>query len=259
MVRMSIRRISALTLSLFTLLGTAASSRATILLNEPFTYADGRLDVVGSPTWARVGGTSDDLLVSGNKLLISDLANDDAAGALSSSVNSGSLYASFSLTGDSLDRTTSISGTQYFASFFTSATAFLGRVSPAIPGGTPAGTFRLGIANGTTSADQILATNLTLGTTYTVVIKFDFSTKQTTMWVNPTTEADTSVTAIDAVTGSPTVGKFAFRQPGADTMGDYAIDNLKVGTAFSDVVIPEPASVGLLLAAGSMLLGRRRN
>src|SRR5262245_1030115 len=81
------------------LVASASTSFASVLLNESFNYANGELRTVGSATWTRSSGTSDDLLVSSGKLLINDSSNDDATATFigAASVSSGKIFASFTL------------------------------------------------------------------------------------------------------------------------------------------------------------------
>lgn len=254
----NLRKCVGVAAALLTLGSVATISSATVLLSENFNYANGVLDSVGSAKWSRISGSANDLLVSGGQALVKDASQDDDAATLLSSVNSGSIFASFTLTGDAADRTTSPGGSEYLTGFYTSGGSFLGRVAPAIPAGSPAGTFRLGISNSSAaSADVILGTNLTLGTAYTIVIRFDFTTAQTTLWVNPTSIADPGITSTTAATLPVTINRYGLRQPSTDTMGDYALDNLLVATTFAEVV-PEPASISMIVLAGGMLLARRR-
>jgi hypothetical protein len=230
-------------------------------MNEPFPYADGELRTVGAPTWTRSSGTSDDLFVASSKVVINDTNNDDDTGTFigAASVNSGKIFASFTLLGDANDVSTSNAGSEFFAAFG-AGTARYARIFPGHPGGTTSGFYRLGITNAAdTAGASFLSGEFSATTAIQVVIRFDYATSQSTLWVNPTSESDAGFTAVDALTPNA-INRFAFRQPGPSqgtAMGDYSIDNLLVGTSFADVV-PEPGTIGLLVVAGSMLLGRRR-
>lgn len=242
---------------------SASTSFASPLLTEPFSYSNGVLAAptpgnVSGGTWVRTSGSADDLLVSGGKLLLKDTGSDDAARALSSTITSGVIYASFELTGDTLDRTSSTAGSEYLAGFYSSGGAYYGVIAPSVPGGTPSNSYRLGIANDNISSNQILATNLLVSATQLVVVKYDFSTNRTTLWVNPTSELDTNVVATDVPGTLPAnFNRYAVRQPSTDVMGDFTMDNLKVATTFAEV-IPEPATLGAMLCLGGVLLSRRR-
>jgi hypothetical protein len=259
MLRASIQGTGRFTVIALCFICTPSLVRASVLMNEAFTYADGELRTVGAGTWTRSSGTSNDLLVASDKLLINDTSNDDATGTFlgGASVNSGKIFASFTLLGDPADVSTSNAGSEFFASFG-SGTSLYTRIFPGHPAAAATGTYRLGLTNTATTASSVfLATDLSTTTAYQIVIRFDYSTNQSTLWVNPTSESDpNNIVATDAITPGA-INKFGFRQPGGTAMGDYSIDNLLVGTTFAEVV-PEPGTIGLLLAAGSMLLGRRR-
>jgi len=241
------------------LIASASANFAAVLLSEQFTYANGELRTVGAATWTRSSGAGNDLLVSANKLLINDGSDDDATATFPGAVtvSTGKIFASFTLLGDPNDVSTSSAGSEFFASFG-SGNSLYTRVFPGHPAAAAAGTYRLGLTNTATSAGSVfLVQDLSTTTAYQIVIRFDYSTNQSTLWVNPSSESDpNNIVASDAFTPGA-INKFGFRQPGSTAMGDYSIDNLLVGTTFAEVV-PEPASLGLLLCIGSVLLGRRR-
>ena len=99
------------------------------------------------------------------------------------------------------------------------------------------GHFLLGIGNssaGNASSGQWL-TELATNVTYTVVTRYQIATATSTLWISPSAEGDTSVTATDFVdpTNFVNVVYYAFRQASGE--GTIRIDNLKVGTSFNDV------------------------
>src|SRR5207245_5655216 len=79
--------------------------------------------------------------------------------------------------------------------------------------------------------------DLSLSNIYTVVTRFVPSTGLATIWLNPTSESDTSATATDPGTlDAPNpfnVFSYAFRQNSGE--GTVYVDNLRVGTFFADV------------------------
>ena len=100
--------------------------------------------------------------------------------------------------------------------------------------GAPAGFFRLGIGNttGTTTASAQLTNSLALNQNYFVVARYNVATGSSTIWLNPLSETN-GVTASDAPT-AVNVTAFSFRQASGE--GTLFIDDLKGGTAFSDVI-----------------------
>jgi hypothetical protein len=131
--------------------------------------------------------------------------------------------------------------TRTFVAPFTGADFTFG-LSPA--GSTPAATW---------------ATGLTYGETYRVVGSYSFDNRETRLWVDPVSEASTSLSAFDS-SANP-VAAFALRQGTANT--SQLISNLVVGTSFNDVVTPVPdpstlALAGLGIAVAGLAARRRR-
>lgn len=238
----------------------ATQATAAVLLNEPFTYSDGAIETVGTG-WTIHSGTGSKN-VSAGAFVIDDDTTSDYNKGLSSTVSSGTVYASFDVTFSTSDIPGS--GTAlYFAHFkdntLTTGTAFRTRIFANRPTGSAAGKFTLGLASiggGTNAADfSAWSPTLDLGTTYKIVTSFNVGTGVSTLWVNPVSEASTSITSTGG--SGQSIGAYAFRVAG-NTDGDKTVDNLLVGTTFGDVV-PEPASFGLgALVAGGLLVRRRR-
>ena len=140
------------------------------------------------------------------------------------------VYSSYTLNMQTLP-----TGSAYFSHFYRDSSTFSARVFVTNNG---AGGFRVGIANGGGNATPVLPTDLSLNTTYTIVTRFVPSSGISTLWLNPTTEASSSITATDAPNAIAIVG-YAFRQNTGE--GVMAIDSLIIGTSFTNVV---PASTG---------------
>ncbi len=249
-----------------TLCGVAAFALRAVaahggdLLGDSFAYPDGPIVGASGSPWEKHSGIAAEANVAEGQLQLTQGDTEDISavllGAPHTSAGGGSLYAGFTVRFDTLPTG---DGT-YFAHFKNSATLFRARVfTSTLNAG--AGSFRLGIGNGT-SADANsgqIPTDLTLGFTYTLVTRYELSTAVSTLWLNPLAESDPSVTASDASTPID-VTAFAFRQSvdSGGGMGGLAVDNLRVGTTFVDVV-PEPATWALLvLGLGGFFLARRR-
>lgn len=257
------------------------SSYGTILLNETFSYADGNLTNVSAGLWRyhSGGGTPSTALsnINGRAFINqNDFASGlgDANRLLSSSLdptndNTSVLYSSFTVNFSDLpSRTgTNITGS-YFAHYRANSGEFYSRVGATTFGAAP-GTFRINVGNeaafGILADPVIYPVDLTLNTTYTIVTRLSFATDQTTLWINPTSELDFSVTATDAISYLGQITGYALRQgvSGATgSPGDIYVDDLIVGTTFLDVAppVPEP-SIITLAGLGMWIFAnyRRRN
>jgi len=231
----------------------AASTQGGIVLSDTFAYPDGGIITNSGGVWVPNTGTANSMLVSNQQLIASTSRTEDMAAALSGAPynTNGSvpaLYASFTL---KCTGRPSLGGA-YFAHFtgpnqFGPLTGHRARVWASITNVATVGVadddkFMLTIVNtsggsaGNTQWPAQLATNVT----YTVVIKYEIATLNSTLWIDPTSESDPSVVAndfpvdlFDTANGLVNVANFGFRQ--ATGEGTLWIDNLKVGTQFGDV------------------------
>jgi len=95
--------------------------------------------------------------------------------------------------------------------------------------------FRLGIANQSSGLSQVYPLDLSLGTTYAVVTRFNSGTGESVLWINPYSEQSPSVAATDP-SGSSTIGGIALRQ--SSGIGDMTISRLRIATSFAEVSDP---------------------
>lgn len=233
-------------LTVFPLLG--------LLLGDTFTYPDGDVDVVSGGFWvAHSGQDSNDCFVVNNQLRVSSTNAEDVhanfTNSAYASADSGMiLFSKFTI---KFEKLPSGSGGGYFAHYKDLATNFRAKVF-AETNGAAAGTFRIGIANAGFTVAAV-PRDLSLGTTYTVVTRYNVSTAQSTIWVNPHSESSEGALATDP--SSPVeVDSYCFRQDGSSpTAGVILVDDLQVGTAFTDVipVVTPPAAISLNIASSS--------
>jgi hypothetical protein len=123
------------------------------------------------------------------------------------------------------------------------------------------GKFRLGLSNKSATPPNVqFPTDLDLGTTYNVVMRYKVGVGVSTLWVNPTSINDSSVTATDAVSPAIDVAAIAFRETGSGSSsaaaGSQAVDNLAVSTSFSDVVAltPLPPAIAAVRSGNAVQL-----
>ena len=255
---------------------SATSASAAVLISDDFSYSDGAISSVSGGNWTIHSGTDSGAtalnITSGQAVINQGDTHSSGADANRlfagpttfdpATDNTSKLYSSFTVNFSQLPVNGDSEGS-YFAHFKSSAAnEFYGRIG-ANTAGAASGSFRIALANeawsGTASIE--FPQDLSLGTTYTVVSRLDLATDQTTLWINPTDETSASITATDTIGyAAGTINAYALRQgtSGTGAPGILAVDGLRVGTSFAEVV-PEPTSLGLLgLGLGGLAVRRRR-
>jgi hypothetical protein len=172
--------------------------------------------------------------------LLSNLQGEDInsvlIGAPYASDSGRTLYSAFTVN----FKTLPLAPGEYFAHFLApnSTTTFRARVF-ATTLNAELGFYRLAIANNSSSANSaaVFPLDLALETEYLVVVRYDIASGVSTLWINPKSESDPSVTASDNpdVIG---INAWAFRQSSTANghMGAPHIDDLIVGFSFVDVL-----------------------
>jgi hypothetical protein len=244
------------------ILAAAGTVRGGTILKESFTHPDGALEGQfpekgGAWTPHSGDGTNDVQVVSGQAKLNQpgsgeDIHSDFEGGPIGAG---DTIYSAFDLTVPS--QTTAISNV-YFAHFKDAGNLFGSRIwitAPSVAGPS----YRLGITGDSSLevATDLFPADLAFGTTYRVVTSYDYDLGTSKLWVNPLTEASTSVTGDDTF-AADAFESYSLRQSTSTTM--QLIDNLVVATSFDEALtgVPEPASIALVGLAGVALCGLRR-
>jgi len=229
---------------------SALTTHASIVYSNSFGYADGALTTVsvGSPlgVWGTHSGAAGNVQVASGLISLVTTLTEDVNASITNGINTGftneTLYASFKVNFSVLP-----TANTYFAHFMQNATTFRAKVFSTITGAA-SGKFRLGINNSSSTIGSVIATDFDLGTEYKVVVRFVGGTN-TTLWINPTSEAsivDTTTAADATAQGSYFTALFGFRE--SSGMGTMTIDDLLIGTAFSDVqTVGGPPSISGLI------------
>lgn len=164
-------------------------------------------------------------------------------------VTSGSIYYSFLI-----DCTTAPSA-QYLTALNPGTTGPSGSSDALqVNVATATGGWKVGVR--TPGASTTLAgTVLSLGTTYLVVVGYNFTTHAATLYLNPTAggsqpAADVTITGNGTVTSIDNVG---FKAQTTGNTGAFLIDNILIGTTWADVVTPAPEPATCVLAGFGML------
>ena len=205
---------------------------AAPLVTENFDYKDGSLVGADGSAWWTHSGTTGQVLVAGGRAVLSHASTEDISlnlpGGPYPAATNIELYAGLIL---QLKRLPSGAG-DYLAHFKgAGASGYAAKLFTSTDGALP-GCFRLGVAE--TSNTGTYATNqLGLDTDYLVVLRYRVSNANTTLWIEPASEDDLSVSAADS--GTPgTVAGFSLRE--TTSMGACEIDLLRIGTNFAEVL-----------------------
>ena len=257
------------------------SAQASSLFQEGFDYTSGTA-LAGQGTWATttnsafitVGSSSlsypglADVTPVGNAARITGQSASVSSytfSPFSALVSSGEVYVSFLLDFNG----TVVGGNYTFMGLLPHAASGAGNggafnntydpcdlISRSSTGNVQLGIRTLGAA--TTYASPTLS----LGSVNLIVMKYDFAAKIASLFINPGLDglepaASVSSTSPAATSAAASVGQFYVRIGGLN-QGNYLVDNVRVGTTWSDViVVPEP-SVFALMGLGVLGLGCSR-
>lgn len=215
----------------------APLSEASIILSDSFDYQSGSIVTNNGGVWVTHSGVTGQVQVVSNRVLLAQTNTEDISALLAGQPYSGSsntlLYARFTVNFAVLP----VGVGTYFAHFKDgTASGFRAKVF-ATTNGVSAGFFRVGIANAANSGIAMINLDLALNTDYTLVIRYAPSNAISTLWLNPMNEVEPAVTATDSATAL-SITSFALRESfsSPDGMGTLFLDDLRVGTSFSDVV-----------------------
>ena len=257
----------------FSLLAAAAgAAHAGTVLSDDFNYSDGNLTQVSGGLWSphnNAGGTP--INVSGEqiRLLGSGSAEDDHALLMDAPYRVAdptvTLYSSYSLIISNVLPTTSGTYISYFKGTNTGSYPDYGaRVWVSTCDGLTTlpldpGVFRIGVGNGISAhaGSGQIHRDLSTNTTYTVVTRFVPSTGVATIWLDPGSEADPGVIAGDLGTAERPnrFDVFAYALHQNTGAGTLYLDQLRIGTAFSDVAGPDTAPTISAIPAQSIPAG----
>jgi endonuclease/exonuclease/phosphatase family metal-dependent hydrolase len=146
---------------------------------------------------------------------------------LGQAFTNGTLYASFTVKCVTLPN----SAGGFFAHF--NGASNLRCVVWASTANAGANKFRLGIGNtsGASASSGQWSQDLSTNTSYFMVVRYDVTTGQSTFWLNPSTESDSSVLAADTAS-SISISNFSLRQTSG--IGTMLLDNLVVASTFAE-------------------------
>ena len=198
-------------------------------ISEDFGYADGSL--TANPLWDSFSGTEGDLMItSGQALVQHGTPSEDAQ--IQFAAVSGSVYYAFDFT--VVDQGSPIPGSdnEYFAMFKDDGFNYRARLDIVPP--TSTGDYSVGISSVGSTADAVWATDFTYGTTYRVTVMYNQDSNIAQLWVDATSDSDTSISGDDEEDPGLSIEGFALRQSDSDLNEGILVDNLRIGTTFAE-------------------------
>lgn len=220
-------------LALLSILG--GNAQAQVLFTDSFSYPDGPIvGAAGSP-WVNNYLPTNQANVVAGKLFLTQ-TEDEAVRVDFTHTATGSLYARFRVMFTELP-----TGVGNYFAFFRQTGVDNNRARLwATTYGAAAGKFRLGIRTFHATDLTLIAEDLQLHVPYTVVLRYNVTNHNSTVWLDPENEAATARRA-DSPGGSAAVGisHFAFLQTdsfnGGQGMGSLYVDDLAIGRSFYTV------------------------
>ncbi len=204
-------------------------------ISEDFSYADGSL--TDNSLWSGFSGTDGDLMVTSGQALVQHGTPSEDAQIEFASI-SGDIYYSFDFT--VVDPGAPIPGddNEYFALFKDSGFGYTGRLDIVPPSDAASGDFSIGIATDNSTADAVWASDFTFGTTYRATVKYDQIANVAQLWIDASSESDTSISGADLDDVSArTIVAFALRQSDSNSNEGILVDNLRIGSTFAETTL----------------------
>jgi hypothetical protein len=239
------------------------SAHASVLMSDNFdSYANGNL--VGQGSWAANGGTLDNPVQVTNGTIsltqASGTRQDVNKNVGQAMVAGDKWYAGFTVTVSG-----PVSAADYFAAFYRllgGQNYFPSKVGVTTSAGSDF-TFYLHQGAGSTQSPYTVywPTGFSFGQPYRLVASYEVSTGVGELWVDPSLALGPDGSAkiqTQNQAGSSLIwaDMYTFRQ-GANAAGTQVIDDVIVATTWAEVV-PEPASLALLVLGAFPLMRRRR-
>ncbi len=220
--------------------------------NDNFSYSNGSL--ISASSWSTFSGTEGDLIVSDGQALVQHgTPSEDASVAFNSVV--GSIYYAFDFTVNAAE---AISGGdyEYFSVLKDDGYNYRGRLD-IVNANTEGNDFTVGISTIGSTADTVWASDLSFGNTYRATVKFDQDTNISQLWIDASSESDTSISGNDETDPGTTITQFGLRQSDSSVNESILVDNLNIAQTFNETlstnsmsintdfsIYPNPSNVG---------------
>ena len=220
--------------------------------NDNFSYSNGSL--ISASSWSTFSGTEGDLIVTDGQALVQHgTPSEDASVAFNSVV--GSIYYAFDFTVNAAE---AISGGdyEYFSVLKDDGYNYRGRLD-IVNANTEGNDFTVGISTIGSTADTVWASDLSFGNTYRATVKFDQDTNIAQLWIDASSESDTSISGNDETDPGTTITQFGLRQSDSSVNESILVDNLNIAQTFNETlstnsmsintdfsIYPNPSNVG---------------
>lgn len=199
--------------------------------NDNFSYSNGSL--ISASSWSTFSGTEGDLIVTDGQALVQHgTPSEDASVAFNSVV--GSIYYAFDFTVNAAE---AISGGdyEYFSLLKDDGNNFRGRLD-IVNANTEGNDFTVGISTKGSTADTVWASDLSFGNTYRATVKFDQDTNIAQLWIDASSESDTSISGNDETDPGTTITQFGLRQSDSSVNESILVDNLNIAQTFNETL-----------------------
>jgi hypothetical protein len=206
---------------------------------DPFSYSTGNLQTTSSGKWFSWLNNSQISVDAFKRAVIGSTRNDSMARLLRPLDGGGNIqswaedaiYLRFNLEVSSVP---AAGNGEYFACFSDMAGNRRGRIFIQRSSAT---TFQIG-ASFASILPQVLTSNLSINQSHRIVVKLNRLNKQVTIWVDPASEASSSITSTD-LSSQFSYDVVLLRQSlQYGGVGSLMVDNLLVGAAFNEVAAP---------------------
>ena len=222
--------------------------------NDNFSYSNGSL--ISASSWSTFSGTEGDLIVTDEQALVQHgTPSEDASVAFNSVV--GSIYYAFDFTVNAAEP---ISGGdyEYFAVLKDDGYNYRGKLD-IVNANTEGNDFTVGISTTGSIADTVWASDLSFGNTYRATVKFDQDSNIAQLWIDASSESDTSISGDDETDPGTTITQFGLRQSDSSKNESILVDNLNIAQTFNETlstnsmsistdfsIYPNPSNVGFV-------------
>lgn len=209
-----------------------------VISSDGFAYPDGSL--VPNGGWATFSGNAGDLLVSSSQAQVQHGVPSEDAKLEFTSIT-GTIFYGIDFSVDDLGAPYTGGDNEYFALFSDGGISnFRGRLDIVPPSG--AGDFSVGISSATSTANAVWAADLTYGTTYRAIVKYDQDTNIAELWIDASAPTDPSILGEDGTDPGTVISAFALRQSDSSENETIRVDNLMIGGTFNDVLVFVPST-----------------